>query len=219
MSNVAKSAHNRKDLSGQSFGRISVIEYSHTIKKRAHWKCICKCGTSCVIAGKYLINGQTKSCGCLKPDTTRIRTLSHGESRNGRTKEYRTWKGIRTRCKNTSHHKYPIYGGRGIRICNRWESYTNFLEDMGRAPSETHSIERINVDGDYEPNNCKWATPKEQANNTRRACIIEIGGISKRLSQWCDQYNQRYHLARARILYSGWDPIMALTTPSRLDCR
>lgn len=218
MSNVAKSANNRKDLSGQTFGKLKVIEYSHTTNKRAFWKCRCECGNEHIAMGKYLICGDTRSCGCLVVEVTSSSHLTHGESRGSRTKEYRAWSGIKTRCYSHKNHKYPIYGGRGITMCDKWRlSYVEFLKDVGRAPTKSHSIDRIKVNGNYEPGNCKWSTPKEQARNTRRFFMVEVNGVSKMLSEWCEEYGQNYHLVYHRIKKCKWDALKALTTRSRAE--
>lgn len=146
-----------------------------------------------------------------------VAKTKHGECSfyNGKTKEYRAWRGIKTRCLNIKNHKYKDYGARGITVCDRWlNSFENFLADMGRAPSQRHSIERNEVNGNYEPSNCRWATPKEQSNNTRRNFLVEYNGEIKTLAQWCEQLGLRYFRIYDRIK-SGWPIAKAFTQPLR----
>lgn len=199
MGNITRIAHNRVDHTGKKFGRLTVMSYAHTLKKRSWWNCVCECGGTKIANGHELVRGDTKSCGCIRG----VANTRHGESKGKKTKEYRTWKGIRTRCQNTNHHKYPIYGGRGIKLCDRWSLYENFLADMGRAPGPDYSIERDEVNGNYEPGNCRWATATEQMNNTRRNVFYTVNGERKTLTQWCRELGLKYWATRARIA-NGW---------------
>jgi len=132
-------------------------------------------------------------------------------------KEYRTWKHIKERCNNKKCKAYKHYGGRGIKVCRRWEnSYDYFLSDMGRAPSPAHSIERIDNNKGYSPDNCKWATLKEQMNNKRSNWVIEVFGENKTFAQWCELYNINPTTVRNRLFRKpGWDIERALTTPAK----
>lgn len=115
--------------------------------------------------------------------------------------EYKSWQGMKDRCYKTSHQNYPNYGGRGITICDRWlKSFANFYEDMGNKPTSNHSIDRIDNDGDYEPNNCKWSTRREQASNRRSNILFTINSETKTLKQWCDQKGLKYKTVHARIV-------------------
>lgn len=121
------------------------------------------------------------------------------------SKEYMTWCGMKARCYNVNNPKYKRYGQRGIVVCDRWkDSFINFLEDMGRSPSAKHSVERNDNDGNYEPNNCKWATPKEQSNNTSKSVKIEHLGETKTMKQWADFYSLNYKSLHADIKYKGY---------------
>lgn len=149
------------DMTGQRFSRLVVVRQSPLWRHGcAQWECLCDCGERVTVNGHTLRNGNTRSCGCL------MRT--HGESGPDRSPEYATWKGIKRRCSAPRCKDYKDYGGRGIRVCDRWlNSFENFLADMGRKPSPKHSIDRADNDGNYEPGNCRWATPSEQSKNRR----------------------------------------------------
>lgn len=136
---------------------------------------------------------------------------THGEGPE--IKEYRAWRGLKTRCLNKKNAKYPKYGGRGITVCDRWlNSYENFLADMGRSPSPKHSVERKDNNGNYEPGNCRWATDKEQANNRRSSRIIQYNGQSKTIAQWADEIKIDQTTLLARIT-NGWSIGDAITKP------
>lgn len=162
-----------KDIAGQRFGRLLVLEYLRTVKKRTHWLCHCDCGTDKVVTGGALRRGITLSCGCLRREQLTARSTSHGATvgsmRGGaRRPEYTCWGHVVQRCTNEKNRSWPHYGGRGIRICDEWRnSFEAFLEYVGPKPSPSHSIDRINVDGHYEPGNVRWATASEQSSNRR----------------------------------------------------
>lgn len=149
------------DLCGQVFGSWTVIKRVYPNKNNdSAWECSCACGRVRVIARGSLVKGRSKSCGCSS-----VRPAKHGMHN---TPEYFAWQQLKKRCLNEQDKDYPEYGGRGIRVCNEWvSSFQSFFADMGPRPSSIHSIDRIDVDGDYEPSNCRWATAKQQMNNRR----------------------------------------------------
>lgn len=151
-------------MSGWRFGRLTVVAPAHWDRKEhsRYWRCLCDCGIEHVTSGKRLRKGETKSCGCLRIDICKSKTLTHGQRG---TKIYGVWASMLRRCDNPKQESYPRYGGRGIKVCERWKQFENFYADMGDPP-QGHSIDRYpDPDGDYEPGNCRWATAKEQRAN------------------------------------------------------
>lgn len=158
---------NLKDETGNRFGRLVVIQkVTSKDKSGAWWLCLCDCGATIELSSNKLRTEHTKSCGCLKRDIAHTINRRHGMSR---TRTYKTWKEMRARCAKPQKWQYKYYGAKGINVCKRWESFELFYADMGDRPEGT-SIDRINPEGDYEPTNCRWATPKQQA-ETNSGCF------------------------------------------------
>jgi len=185
----------RIDLTGQTFGRLTVYEewYNSYIKKWIVF-CVCDCGNTIDVRKSDLKSGKTHSCGCLQRERVKEKNTKHGECTNGKdSKEYKALRHIIQRCYNPNHKFFSYYGGRGIKVCDRWRySFENFLEDMERAPSSRHSIDRIDNNGDYCPENCKWVTSKEQANNRRNNKYFEYEGNVQNFTQWKKELKVSY---------------------------
>lgn len=163
------------ELTGKSFGRLTVVGRSpRRSASGAMWFCRCECGGETHVASLKLRSGRTQSCGCYRRDLGHTKNLTHGLSNKSRT--YKTWKEMRRRCTSKTASQYKWYGGRGIKVCERWNNYKAFLEDMGERPEGT-TLDRIDNDGNYEPGNCRWANHKEQtrkqATNKLSASLAE----------------------------------------------
>lgn len=186
------------NLSGIRFSNlIAVREFNRDRIGFVIWECHCDCGKTTYARSASLKRGEVKSCGCLKAENNK----SHG---NSHLREYKIWGAIKRRCGNKNDKKYHLYGGRGISVCERWlSSFELFLSDMGYRPSKNHSIDRINVNGNYEPSNCKWATVKEQNRNKRTNRIIEYNGMAKTAVDWSEEFNMTKSKFMWRI-NNGW---------------
>lgn len=175
-----------EDLTGNIFGRLTVIKRLPNVNKRVKWLCICVCGNESEVAAGNLKNGHIQSCGCYHIERSIEANIKHGQSsRSGWTKEYSTWASMLERCYNSNTKSYKYYGAEGIIVCERWRhSFQNFFDDMGTKPSLTHTIDRIDSKGNYEPDNCRWATRKQQNDNTRRNKWMKYLGMNMVISDW-----------------------------------
>ena len=195
-----------RKLNGQRFGRLLVIssfrqEEEGKRRARTFCKCLCNCGKEATVLSSNLIAGKTRSGGCGK---TKNNTLN-GNPINSRTfvKEYNAWNHMKHRCLDPKTDGYERYGGRGITVCEEWEnSFEAFLLDMGQAPSPDHQLDRIDKDGNYEPENCKWRTAKEQANNRRSSRFITYNRETLTLDQWASKLEIPVSTLKTRW-YSG----------------
>lgn len=205
-----------KDKSGERHGRFVVLGISHRVPTksggvRAFWKCLCDCGTEFVVRGDGM-GTNARSCGCLHRETAAQLQFKHGGTG---TPEYSAWCDMKKRCLNQTDESFKDYGARGIKICSRWiDSFENFLADMGSRPSKTHSLDRIDNNGNYEPGNCKWSTDVQQIRNRRCTQRLECNGENYTIAEWSEKSGLDYDTIKCRIK-SGWNPIDAVTKPSR----
>lgn len=172
-----------KDLTGQTFGRWSVVRLAKVVRYRAMWHCQCNCGATAEIAGSSLSAGNSRSCGCYRNDVARARVFEHGMCG---TRIWNTWHGMLQRCNDKTSTTYKNYGGRGIKVCEQWKSFENFYADVGDPPPN-RTLDRINNNGHYEPGNWRWATYKEQSNNRRSNTWITAFGRTQTMAQWSDE--------------------------------
>lgn len=209
------------DLVGQTFARLTVVSRAGSQNKKATWLCRCDCGNEVVVKSDNLKTGNTKSCGCQKREST-IATMqatkrTHGLSRSA---EYKIWVHIKQRCYNEKSASYPDYGGRGIVMCKRWkDSFEEFFKDMGNRPSPDMSIDRRDVNGEYSPDNCRWATDVEQCSNRRNNHLIEHNGVTKTITQWARDAGLHPTTIRLR-LRGGWtmEEAMVRRRATSSDC-
>lgn len=176
------------DITGQKFNRLTVLGPApRNGRKFPHWHCRCDCGNETVAQGSAIKNGHTKSCGCWNMEKIHERNLKHGHAHEGKiSPTYTTWASMVNRCANPNEPSYGRYGGRGIQVCERWLSFPNFLTDMGEKPAGRYSIERDDYNGNYEPDNCRWATDKEQARNKSNNRLITFDGQTKCVGEWSE---------------------------------
>ncbi|MGI5274748.1 hypothetical protein ACQEUU_37325 [Nonomuraea sp. CA-218870] len=201
------------DLTGQRFGRLTVTgPYANR-----RWTCRCDCGNVKAMLQYSLRNGRAKSCGCLRSEKTAERNRIHGMTRrNEKPSEFTIWVSMRARCEDPNSQGYPRYGGRGIAVCERWSSsFAAFYEDMGPRPSSDHQLDRIDNDGPYSPENCRWLDRVGQANNRRDNEVLTINGETKTIAEWARETGLKYHTLFQRIFKLGWSVERALTQPTR----
>lgn len=200
-----------KDIRGQRFGRLIALR----VRVRVYWECKCDCGQPTTVLGESLRLGLTKSCGCINSErvTKGLRTTHGHNPRRSRSPEYSMWAGMIYRCTNKNALNYSKYGGRGIKVCERWTSFENFLADVGPRPSLTHTLDRIDNDGIYEPGNCRWATNTEQLRNTQRNRLITFNSQTFTLAEWAEKVGIDSRTIAARLDKYHWNLERALTTP------
>lgn len=201
---------NSRDLTGQRFGRLTVLELTQkkSGRRELRWLCRCDCGNQRDFAGWRLSGGYVLSCGCLQIEQAIVGSTTHGYSD---TRTYKIWGAMRQRCTNPHDSGYHNYGARGISVCKRWQDFENFLLDMGEAPAGM-SIDRIDNNGDYTPENCRWATRTEQGNNKRNNVRLEWQGRTQTVPQWARELGMKPTNIRQR-LRDGWTVDRALSTP------
>lgn len=204
-----------KDISGQSFGHLTVVSRHGSLRNNATWLCRCACGKNRIVTTNLLRCGEITSCGCQKLSRKHGHTVSYSKSPT-----YSSWQSIIARCEQPSNPAYAYYKANGITICERWRSsFASFLSDMGERPSLAHSIDRHpNKMGNYDPSNCRWATRKEQANNRVTNRRVVYNGEILTLSQLIDRTGIAKELLMSR-LRKGWALEEALTAPKQRGAR
>jgi hypothetical protein len=201
-----------RDLTGQRFGRYIAlcIDRDRTTTEITYWRCRCDCGNEkSVDTGTLRGRAPNISCGCLRRELVTKRFHKHGMAR---TPEYHAWQALRQRCEIPNHQEFKSYGGRGITVCNRWQSFENFIADMGLRPTSKHSIERKDNDRGYEPDNCVWATFKEQSDNKQQSRRLTFEGRTQSLTRWAEEKGMKPCTLNSRLL-DGWTLHDALNTP------
>jgi hypothetical protein len=195
------------DLTGQRFGRLTVIK-KHGINKhrQVQWLCQCDCGNLCTPLGMCLRKNNTRSCGCLAKKSIALVNYKHGMAK---TPIYRIWRSMMQRCYDINSHSYKNYGGRGIFVCKSWHDFEKFYEDMRDRP-KGKSLERLNNNVLYAPENVIWANNIQQANNRRSNVILEYQGRKQTMQQWSDEVGLKIQTVWAR-LKRGWTVERALT--------
>jgi hypothetical protein len=199
----------RINIVGERFGKLKVIEFAGCVKQQSMWKCLCDCGNTIVRCLQSLKN--SSSCGCMIGKTN----ITHNESYRkgkGTSKEYSIWNSMMNRCNNPNNQSYKRYGARGIKVCRDWHTYENFLQDMGRCPSNEYSIDRIDNLKGYSKENCRWATAKDQARNRSSTMYATAFNQTKAVAEWAEIYGIKYYTLRKRIL-DGMNIENALTKP------
>lgn len=206
------------DLTGQKFGRLTVVQKIKSNTKNSRWLCHCTCGNQISVSRVHLINGHCKSCGCYQKEVAselaKTYKTTHGLSKH---KLYKVWDSMRYRCRNENCHAYADYGGRGIQVCEEW--LTNFESfyfwAVNNGYEEGLTLDRKDVNGGYDPTNCRWVTMKKQGNNRRTTVNLTLNGKTKSMKQWAEEYGISYNVLQKRLRKPDADLLNALTSPLR----
>lgn len=199
------------DLTGRRFNHLTVLGFHSRSCGRTKWWVKCECGTVKPVASGNLVSGSIKSCGCKKSVYNSLAHKTHGMTRS---REFTSWVSMKTRCGNPNDPFYYRYGGRGISVCERWGSFSNFFEDMGKRPPGK-SLDRIDSNGNYEPSNCRWASVSEQARNTSSNRMLTVKGLTKCLSDWSQASGLKPSTISER-LKRGYSHEEAVLTPVKV---
>ena len=195
------------DITGQRYGYLTVVEFSHILSGHAYWKCLCDCGNSTIVRGSHLKSNHTFSCGCKRGNPT------HAESK---TRLYNIWNNMRERCSNAKNPQYKDYGARGISVCDDWCNFELFRAwALSSGYSESLTIDRIENDKGYYPENCRWATSIQQANNTRKTRLITYNDETHSVSEWARILNIKQSTLNMRLNKYGWSVDKALGKDTR----
>jgi len=198
-----------RNLTGLSFGRLTILQRATNAgqghKARTRWLCLCACGTEKIVYATNLLRGLTLSCGCYRAKKIAEALTKHANCTGNPTPEYKSWQHAKERCFNPANPAYKDYGGRGITMCDEWKNdFGKFLQDMGRRPQGRTSLDRYpNPNGNYEPGNCRWATPKQQNRNQRTNVVITVDGESRCIAEWSELTGIKAGTIQYRISH-GW---------------
>jgi hypothetical protein len=199
------------NMIGKTFGKLSVISEDGYLGALLSFKCLCDCGKVATVRGTSLRSGNTTSCGCVHKKM--VGNLNRRHGLNAST-EYSIWQNMITRCTNANSNCFYRYGGRGISVSNEWRNFEKFYADMGKRPNGM-TLDRIDNNGSYSKDNCRWATLGEQARNTRRTKLVEYNGKTQCLKDWANEVGMAYNTLRKRFVLYNWSFEKALTTPPR----
>lgn len=190
----------RLDLTGQQFGRLTVIEVAAAQRGRVLWRCKCECGTEREVSTTHLRSGHTRSCGCVRTEETVARNRAQAKHGMHASAEFGVWSSMLKRCHSPGAHGYERYGGRGIAVCEEWRaSFQSFYDHIGPRPSPAHSVERIDNGLGYQPGNVKWATAREQNNNRRNNVTAQVDGVTLTAAQISERFGIKYSTVLFRI--------------------
>lgn len=202
----------KQDLTGRTFGSWTVLRFSHRASNRqALWFCRCACGVEKAVRGPDLTSGRSTRC----PACVKVAAGPHGRTL------YKVWHNVRQRCENPRHRAWRHYGARGIKVCERWQTFGNFYADMAPTYQPGLTVDRINVDGPYAPENCRWATREQQARNKRNNHLVTFRGRTATAAEWAELVGIKAHVIRGRLDKLDWPVEKALTTgahPDALAC-
>lgn len=203
----------RIDLTGRKVGKLTVVDYAYTKDNKAYWNCICECGNKCTVCASNLIREIAKSCGCNKRENMRKVAYKHG---NSGTRLYSIWSGMKDRCYNSNNPQYKWYGGKGVYIADEWlhdpDAFCNWARAHGYGSDLT--IDRIDFNGPYTPDNCRWVTMKEQQNNKSSNHLLTYQGKTQNINQWAQELGMKREIIKDRLL-SGWSTEEALSRPPK----
>lgn len=200
------------ERAGQRFGRLVVLSRHFDSSRRTKWLCRCDCGREKIIGAENLASGHTASCGCAWIEAV-SRPATHGMSQKKTRRLYQLWHHMMSRCYDQANLHYGNYGGRGIAVCQRWHSVEHFVADVGQPPTPTHTMDRIDNNGDYAPSNFRWATRRQQIENTRRTINVTYRGETMSLMRWSERINIHYATLLNRLRRSKMSPEEAFTRP------
>lgn len=198
------------DLTGKTFRRLTVTGFAgRRHGRKRYWHCRCVCGHELDVYQYNLTSGRQKSCGCAKIEAITRLKFSHGMCK---TSVYRRWAAMVERCESAACASFKNYGGRGIKVCERWRRFENFYADMGEPPTNSDTLERSDNNGNYEPGNCQWVSRKVNNRNRRSNRYLTLNGVTHSMAEWCEQLGVSYSAISTRVL-RGWTDEQTLTQP------